>query len=235
MEPSKLNFDTELPLSYYGGDALHTQLSMYDYPCLDAEVKNWTLPTIPHNSPPVVFSWQYMPMPFACPYFYQPSAGPRMGLPSYQIINTPYQTGSFCHGEWLQNFTGAYPRTDYGSSNLKHDPMPQQLEKKQFEQGPDQYHGRITSSSNAEHFETNMAEVATSETQGLNCLRPEEKFLVDCKLEGMKGPQITAEYNKRWKPKTASALRTQLWRLTNGRPSNNRVQKTRSRKAPRPS
>ncbi|KAH7232255.1 uncharacterized protein BKA55DRAFT_580887 [Fusarium redolens] len=254
MESSNLNFDSYPPLYPDSGLALDTQLSMYQYPCPDAEANNWTLPTIPHKSPPVVFSWLYMPTPLAYSHIHQSSAASAVVFPSYPIINWPYQTGSFSYGEWPQNLTGVYPKTDYGLSSLQCDSGPQQVDQNPFQQASGQCNGTVAPWSTAEHFGTIVAEAPTTETQALNCLCPKDRFLVDCRLKGMEWTAITAEYNKRWKPKTAGALtpittgynkrrkpktasglRAQLCRIAQKHPVIKRILKPRSRKAPKPS
>ncbi|KAH7150801.1 hypothetical protein DER46DRAFT_664760 [Fusarium sp. MPI-SDFR-AT-0072] len=232
MESSNPSFDTDPPLSFDSGLTLDTQPSMYQ-PYPDAEANSWTLPTIPHTSPPAVFSWQFMPMPFGHYYIHQSSAAYGVVFPSCPIINTPSQTGSFSYGEWPQNLAGICPSKDYASSNQQRDSVPQQVDRIPLQQTSDQYHETITPWCIAEHSEANVAEAPTTETQALDRLCPKDRFLLDCRLEGMKWKPITTEYIERWEPKTASALRSKFSRLTRRHPHISRITKSRSRKPSR--
>ncbi|EXL98026.1 hypothetical protein NOF04DRAFT_6436 [Fusarium oxysporum II5] len=232
MESSNPSFDTDPPLSFDSGLTLDTQPSMCQ-PYHNAEANNWTVPTIPHTSPPAVFSWPFIPMPFGCYYIYQSSAAYGVVFTSCPIINTPSQTDSFSHREWPQNVTGIYPSTDYGLSDQQRDSLPQQVNQSPLQQASDQYHETITPQYIAEHSKANVAEVSTTETQALDRLSPKDRFLLDCRLGGMEWKPITAEYIKRWERTTASALRAKFCRLTRRHPNISRITKSTSRKPSR--
>ncbi|KAF4342797.1 hypothetical protein FBEOM_3259 [Fusarium beomiforme] len=188
------------------------QLSMCNCPRCDAMATNWTPCAFLYPSP-LVSPVLHLSFPPAYPCDQTVSTVPAAGRELCQstIINSP--ASSSFHGEWPNSFAGLHQVAGNEPFNLPQVSETQKLHENPRQQASSQKLQFLAPWSTTEHFPTKDTKALSNETKLLDCLAPEDRFIVECKLKGMKWKFVPAEYERYWKRKGLSTLRKKLTKV----------------------